>query len=312
VGVLKVLDGGALANLVRADIGEQRGSFGSVVISGAGSEWRTPMGVEIGSRGHGRLEVTDGGYFSNGARADIGNENGSTGEVQVIGKDSRWVTDWGIEIGPAGTGILLIADGGQVKNGVRFDVGAHETGNGQVFVCGAKSSWTCTGGGTVGQKGTGAITVQEGGNVTARSFDVGRRGSVGGEGTINGSIRNAGIVRSRGALVVKGDVKQEASGTLLIERLRPGDQMIEVRIEGTAFLNGTLDLTHFHQPSSRWAEIPIVKAEKIEGKFSKVHFAQAAEEQRWRIKYSRDAVYVEVPPYDAGGNEQRPIARLDQ
>jgi T5SS/PEP-CTERM-associated repeat protein len=297
-GILKVLEGGALANLVRADIGEQLGSYGSVVVAGRGSQWITPMGVEIGSRGHGRLEITDGGFFSNGARADIGNSPGATGEVRVIGKNSRWITESGIEVGPFGAGVLLVADGGQVKNGARFDVGAHDNGNGQVFVVGPNSSWTCSGGGTVGARGTGSIMVQAGGRVSAVSFDVGPHGSIGGDGTIQGNIQNAGQIRPSGTLIVEGHLLQKAAGTLLIQASEIGDGLSKVRIAGTASLSGTLDLTHCDRPTTKARQITLLTAEKIENEFNDVRLPSSQQSRTWHVKYTPRAVILEADDAD--------------
>jgi T5SS/PEP-CTERM-associated repeat protein len=121
-GTLQITGGGAVSGETGI-IGDNAGSSGTVTVSGSGSTWSNSVALYIGDSGTGTLLISGGGNVSGATGGEyynsfyIGDVAGSSGLVTVTGSSST-LTDGGhLYIGDAGTGTLLITNGGLVSAG---------------------------------------------------------------------------------------------------------------------------------------------------------------------------------------------------
>ena len=123
---------GGAAVAAGSDIGNNAGSQGAVLVTGAGSSWTNFGLLSVGTSGTGTLTIANGGVVSNGgASGFIAYTTGSQGTVIVTGPGSTWnisPTDpnGGLRVGGSslnsgflppgpGTGSLTVANGGTVN-----------------------------------------------------------------------------------------------------------------------------------------------------------------------------------------------------
>ena len=130
----------------------------------------------VGGLGTGTLIIQDGGTAQDGVSSSggsIGLSAGSTGTVTVTGPGSSWINgpSGGLNIGSFGTGILTITNGGKVIDFTPLvsNVGNGAGSNGTVTVTGAGSLWSDIAGIRIGNSGTGALTIADGGSVRSGS-----------------------------------------------------------------------------------------------------------------------------------------------
>ena len=175
-GMLTIQAGGTLVDS-SAEVGNLPGSLGTVIVSGAGSNWSNAGAVVIGGLGTGTLTIQDGsavedGSLVNSGGASIGQSAGSNGTVTVTGPGTSWTNGagGGLNIGSFGTGTLTIANGGQVINfttNTAANIGNGPGSQGLVTVTGAGSLWSNRFGLNIGNSGTGTLTIADGGVVGA-------------------------------------------------------------------------------------------------------------------------------------------------
>ena len=172
-GVL-ILNGGSLDG-VNGVVGADAGSTGEVTLKGLDAAWTNTDTLIVGGSGTGTLTILEGTTASN-TDGVIGNAAGSIGTVVVDGKlgnvSSTWTNTGVLIVGGAGTGTLVISNGGLVNSGLSM-VGATTGAVGTVTVDGAGSTWVSTGGLIVGGNinnssgGNGTLTISNGGTVTS-------------------------------------------------------------------------------------------------------------------------------------------------
>jgi T5SS/PEP-CTERM-associated repeat protein len=229
-GVLNFVEGmTVLGKLVVGDLG---GSAGTVTFSGADSKWEmkyldTPL--IVGKAGNGSLTIADGALMSVDldidADAVIGQEAGSTGRVTVQGAGSRLLVQGEIIVGLKGNGSLEIRNGGFVggpglgASPVPVRIGGPFPGSsaalGEVLVDGAGSK-LLTDQLTVGELGTGKLTVQDGGLVEVADFgSVAIGNAVGGQGEV--LVQDPGSALTVGSNNFGFDVGKWGHGKLNIE-----------------------------------------------------------------------------------------------
>lgn len=198
VGALTITSGGSLSDTLSL-LGDATGGIGEVMLENSGSSWDNVAGVIVGQSGRGTLVVRNGGalttangfdptvpVFGNGA-SFIGFDAGSNGSVEVIGSNSIWDNGNNLSVGWLGSGTLRISDGAVVSNssgtigGALVDNGS----NAAVVVDGVGSTWTNRSVLTVGA-GFGALTVSNGGRVSAQAGIIGQNGDSEGSVTVNG------------------------------------------------------------------------------------------------------------------------------
>ena len=123
----------------------------------------------------GTLTIQDGGTVTSSG-ASVGLSARSIGTVTVTGPGSNWSNgpSGGLNIGSFGTGTLTIANGGRVINitaANTANIGSGIGSNGAVTVTGAGSTWSNSSGVNIGNRGTGTLTIADGGVVTGPSCD---------------------------------------------------------------------------------------------------------------------------------------------
>ncbi|WP_158667631.1 autotransporter outer membrane beta-barrel domain-containing protein [Bradyrhizobium guangdongense] len=207
-GTLTIQSGGAVSDQ-SGHVGRGAGSSGTVTVDGAGSSWTNHIALWVGNSGTGTLTVRNGGTVSNGADGSIGVNAGATGTVTVDGAGSSWTDAGNLYVGQAGSGTLMVSNGGTVSNGVDGYIGASSGATGTVTVTGTGSSWTHAGAVAVGESGTGTLMVANGGAVSNASAVIGTNAGATGTVTVTGtgsSWTNAGNLT----------VGQDGTGTLTI------------------------------------------------------------------------------------------------
>jgi T5SS/PEP-CTERM-associated repeat protein len=170
-GTMNVSDG-IVVNSPLGYIGYKYGSTGEVTVDGAGSTWTNSRFLSVGYSGSGTLNITNGGVVSNGVVSgiygQIGSNSSSTGEVTVDGAGSTWTSHYGLYVGRSGSGTLNITDGGVVKSygQIGGNIGSCSGSTGQVTVDGTGSTWTNGRKLTVGDSGSGVLTITDSGLVS--------------------------------------------------------------------------------------------------------------------------------------------------
>ena len=169
-GILVIQNGGTLTDLSGA-VGNLSGSQGTVIVSGAGSTWTNIGDLLVGGLGTGTLTIQNGGTVTSAGGGVIGQSAGSTGTVTVSGPGSVWDNSpgGGMIVGSFGAGTLTISNGGTVINATAFadSIGNGAGSQGTVTVTGPGSAWNNSSAMNIGNRGTGTLTIADGGIVTA-------------------------------------------------------------------------------------------------------------------------------------------------
>ena len=177
-GALTISGGGLVDNNI-GYIGVYHSSTGNAVtVDGTGSRWHNFSDLTVGHNGGGTLDVTGGGLVENDV-GYIGYGSGSTGNaVTVDGPGSRWYNNSDLSVGHNGGGTLEITNGGEVRNNTVGYIGYESTSTGNtVTVDGNGSEWRNGGSLYVGNLGSAALAITNGGLVTS---DCGYLGNGGG------------------------------------------------------------------------------------------------------------------------------------
>ena len=183
-GTLTIQNGGTVTDIA-GFIGNLPGGLGTTTVTGAGSKWSNSGTLVVGGLGMGTLTIQDGGVVNSGGGGSVGLAAGSTGTVTVTGAGSTWnnisVGLNGLNIGSFGTGSLAIANGGMVTNntGSAANIGNGAGSLGTVKVTGVGSSWINILGVNIGNLGTGALTIADGGVVSGPVTIATNAGSTG-------------------------------------------------------------------------------------------------------------------------------------
>ncbi len=168
-----------------AHIGNLQDSHGTVDVSGAGAIWTNTGELDVGLSGIAALNIANGGSVSNNAGV-IGFNNTSQGTVFVIGAGSTW-TNGALTVGNSGTGMLMVQNGGKVVNTNGGFLGTTSGSHGTATVAGTDSLWTSSKDFSIGESGTGMLTIEDGGSVVN-----------------NGAVYIANKAGSKGVVTVSG------------------------------------------------------------------------------------------------------------
>jgi T5SS/PEP-CTERM-associated repeat protein len=151
-------------------VGVRPGSNGMASVTGEDGKWTISGELFIGQNGIGELTIDEGATVSSAA-GRIGG-----GRVTVTGNGSTWTNSRGLAIGEAlnATAELVIENGGTVTSASMFGaapfgsgIGVQTLSTGKVTVTGAGSSWTHANSLTIGEDGTGMLTISNGGRVSS-------------------------------------------------------------------------------------------------------------------------------------------------
>ena len=277
-GALNIANEGTVSD-ANTTIGNQPGSSGTATIDGTGSKLNSTGDTTVGGGGTGTLNATNGGTISD-ANTTIGNQPGSSGMATIDGTGSKLNSTGDTTVGGGGTGALNITNGGTV-NDTNGTVGNRPGSSGTATVDGNGSQWNNSGTLDVGPGGPSVVDVTNGGSVTADGgTTVEPLGTMGGNGTIttptlanNGTVAPAGPNNTPGTLTINGNYQQGPGGVLDSEVGGPtSSQADQLKITGTAALNGTLALTslnNFH-PSSGDTYTILTATGGVTGNFKQV------------------------------------------
>ncbi|MDR2838854.1 MAG: autotransporter domain-containing protein [Azonexus sp.] len=173
-GLLKVTnDAGSDSNL---GLGLADGDKASALltIDGSDSSVITTPGITIGIEGQGKLAITHGARLESGhlleAHDALGYLASASGEAQVDGPDSAWISHSALIVGYQGAGRLVISNGGAVSNVFNSYIGL--AGSGEVLISGEQSRWT-TGNLALGwyDGASATLTLSDGGTLATTGFD---------------------------------------------------------------------------------------------------------------------------------------------
>jgi T5SS/PEP-CTERM-associated repeat protein len=224
-GTLNVLGGGKIRIESTSErpaflqVGRSNGANGSMQISGVGSEvtlkgaGNQVSAVYVGKNANSVGTLT----IDNGGKLSVADANGSV----IVGRDA------------GASGSVTVEDGSSLEAGRLMLIGkdfAFDLDNDKVF------------GTVLGNGGSGTVTVNGSGSVSAQTIEIGAQGTLGGTGTVIGNVINdAGTVapgNSPGTLTVDGDFTVNA-GKLVIEVAGVTPGLFDfLDISGTADFNG--------------------------------------------------------------------------
>ncbi len=217
------LRNGAL-NAGSIEVGRDSADTGQLIIDTAASVTNTNATI-VGQSGQGTLSIQNGGRLIDGS-AIIGRDATALATATVTGAGSQWTTGT-LQIGRSGNGTLNVSGGGRLVSGIA-QVGALSGGTGRIAVLGNNSLWTITQAFTIGDQGSGSLTIDDGGTVESQSSTTlgssfGANGNVvvqgvGSRWTIADTllIANAGTAQLSildGAEVTSGAVHLSSAGT---------------------------------------------------------------------------------------------------
>ena len=254
-----VIETGSTAQSDYGDIGGIGGSDGTVTIDGAGSEWTITNQLLLGDAGSGSLTIensatlisqnTDGSTPS----VDMGVQSTGHGTMTVSGNptDVNLEGGGGITVGDAGTGTLDIVRGATLEvsnadpqNYWALVVGSQSGSDGMVTVDGQGSTLTVGYGGlSVGEAGTGSVTVSHGGtlDVTDTSYGLNIGTDDGATGAVD--VTGAGSTLDVAYTIAVGDggagsLTIENAGTLTSQNTDGATPSLDIGVQSTG--NGTM------------------------------------------------------------------------
>ncbi|PSM16685.1 autotransporter domain-containing protein [Nitratireductor sp. StC3] len=149
-------------------LGRTADGYGEVTVTGAGSSMSGDNALYVGHTGSALMNVVDGATVD-AATTLIGELAGADGEILLRGAGSTLTSPGQVIVGNSGIGILDVEDGASVDSGGNFYVGLSAGSTGEVTVSDAGSEIRHTGQLQVGRTGTGTLTIEDGGAVTATS-----------------------------------------------------------------------------------------------------------------------------------------------
>jgi fibronectin-binding autotransporter adhesin len=197
VGAVTV-NGGSALNTTQGYMGYSSGSFGTATVTGIGSTWTNEYSIYVGHFGSGTLYIEAGGEVNSTLDCILGYGSAATGTATVSGIGSKWTIRDNFRIGSNGTGFLNIISGGQVSNRNGYLGHSYTSGYspiGTATITGPGSKWENTFDLFVGYTGSGKLTVEDGGLVTARTLYA-SFGNLFGNGIIsaNGAVIDADFI----------------------------------------------------------------------------------------------------------------------
>jgi T5SS/PEP-CTERM-associated repeat protein len=186
--------------------------------------------------------------------AVLGADTGSTGTLNVTAGTfsvTGTASFSDLLIGDSGTGNINVSGGAHVTVASETSLATFAASIGNISVIGSGSTWTNTG--EMGfLKGTGTITVADGGSLSANARLSLGFGKLAGNGTVSGSISNSSgtvapssLTSSFGTLNISGIYTQTTNGKLQIELggTTAGTNYDRLHVSAGVTLGGTLEVT---------------------------------------------------------------------
>ncbi len=196
-------------------IGINSGASGTVKIDGTGTSATFSQSVNtsvVGGGGTGELDITGGAQATSSGALLIGRDTGSNGTVKIDGTGSTFNnTDHNgggstFIVGQSGTGSLTIANGGAITSTLgTLTIGQNAGSQGTVTIDGTGSKFSVSSGDglTIGQGGTGSLTLSHGGAISPGIGQIALGAGTGSHGTL--SIENTGTSLTSNSALLIGD-----------------------------------------------------------------------------------------------------------
>ncbi|GAT33813.1 PEP-CTERM protein-sorting domain-containing protein [Terrimicrobium sacchariphilum] len=188
--LLDINAGGVVSNAY-GKVGVFSGSRGKVSVAGETSAWNNSGDVLVGESGTGILNVSSAATVKS-TQGFLGYNGTGDGTVSVDGIGSIWKLRSYLFVGYFGTARLDITAGGKVAtdetstSASSASVGHLGGSNGDVSVTGVGSTWAIKDDLSVGEQGTGTLTISNKGTVSNSYGTIGNYASGSGTVTING------------------------------------------------------------------------------------------------------------------------------
>jgi T5SS/PEP-CTERM-associated repeat protein len=250
----------------------------SAVITGRGSYWSNSGTLTLGSvanRGNNpssgnSLLIADGGHVTDSNAVIANATNFYSNSVTVTGAGSLWSNTGTLTIGAVGArNSLIISNGGIVVSQLGF-IGASNTSTGNtVLITGTGSLWSNSGTLTIGDHGSGSITLADGGRIAASQIMIGANGGLSGTGAVNGSVVSSGNITLSGTFTVNGNVSLLNSSSFVVST--DGTSNSSVNVSGSASIGGKLVVAPSQGAALSYGQqIVFLSASSITGSFSSV------------------------------------------
>lgn len=169
-GTLNIAEG-ASASFGTVSLGLSSFGSGNLALTGEGSKLNVSGTLDAGYGGDGAVLVSTGAWLASGG-ARLGVLTGANGALTVDRQGSTFLSS-SLIIGEAGTGSLSITAGGVINIDGDTTLGRLASGNGTASIRGAGSLLSVNGALTVGNAGTGALTVSEAASLSSRTAIIG-------------------------------------------------------------------------------------------------------------------------------------------
>jgi T5SS/PEP-CTERM-associated repeat protein/autotransporter-associated beta strand protein len=210
IGYLEISNNG-LTNSATGIVGNNLGGSGDVYMD-TGGVWITSGDLTVGSVSNGDISAYGGSTLS-ATNAIIGAVDGVFGSISIHDAGTTFGTVNNLVVGNNGDGQLEIGSGADATTGGLATLGNTATASGWAYVDGMGSTWSVTGGLTVGGSGYAELHVTDsahvavgggGGTVTlgTNSGATGRLylGVYNGEGGSNAGVLNAALITTGSGL----------------------------------------------------------------------------------------------------------------
>lgn len=254
-GILQVTNGGEVFSNADILLGSSANSSGFLRIEDSGSKVKASRDLWVGQRGHGRIEVTDGGLLEVGGRMYFG-RHGSDSVLVVSGSGStvRLLGDWTGEldrptetvgsmyVGYVTDGEISIFDRGTVA-GIDLLLGYNASGSALLSGSGSTLDFASI---TVGRSSVGLLRLVGGATVGTTTGDLTLADAAGSRATVlaDGTISVAGTLRvanlGRALLSLDNASTVTAAGGVIIGEGRYGNDDDGWTYSDGTFLVGNL------------------------------------------------------------------------
>ena len=201
--------GTASANNITVE-GSAIGSTGLLSVSDASSSV-TAAGQLLVANGGVVNAANQGSLTANSLRIQSGSVTIDSGATLNLTSNTA------VLVGSAGTGVLTLQGGGTASASGELVLGTSSTSSGALNIVDSFSKWDGSGNVSVGEAGTGSLTVRGGGVLVTGSDPSGLSGSIGTQSTGNGSV-----TLQSGDWTAHGTLQIGAAGTGTLQLLQRG------------------------------------------------------------------------------------------
>ncbi len=305
-GKLSISSGSVVTHTGDVVLAPLAGTFGSVVINGAGSRF-TDNGNFFTPRGTGRLDIQAGGKLDAGfvVLSEFSTANST---VTVTGTNSSLAAGATLEVSRSGPATLTIGTGG-IVTASNVIVGTNAGSNGTISLSDAASRLTVTNTLAVGSAGTGSVNLS-GGTLTAATITRGASSTFGftggtlvahtftGQLTQNGGTNSPGDVGVRDTMNVSGGYTLN-SGALAADLFATNNDVLTSN-GPVSLAGGSLTLNNVSFPTTLGTSRILIDAPSRTGVFSSVSGLTLSPTRFVAVTYTPNGVILKIArPGDA-------------